>query len=98
MGRRQLTGEPAWRDAASVRSLLDVANVRWVHPVVVLWCEFPAQVVQQGGVSYVNGAALAEWLAALPEQLSDEAVALARSRLETVTSFRIAPPPSGATS
>jgi hypothetical protein len=97
MGRRQLIGEPAWRDAASVRSLLDVANVRWVHPVVVL-CEFQAQVVQQGGVSYVNGAALAEWLAARPEQLSHEAVALARRRLETVTSFRIAPPPSGATS
>lgn len=34
----------------------------WVHPVAVIWAAFPARVVEAGGVAYVHGDELVEWL------------------------------------
>ena len=64
------------RDA---RRLLGAANINWVAPVVVLWCEFPAQVAEHGGVTYVHGSRLAAWLEAQPASVSGQSVENARS-------------------
>ena len=66
------------RDA---RRLLGAANINWVAPVVVLWCEFPAQVAEHGGVTYVHGSRLAAWLEAHPASVSAQSVENARSCL-----------------
>jgi hypothetical protein len=66
------------RDA---RRLLGAANINWVAPVVVLWCEFPAQVAEHGGVTYVHGSRLAAWLEAQPASVSAQSVENARSCL-----------------
>jgi hypothetical protein len=66
------------RDA---RRLLGAANINWVAPVVVLWCEFPAQVAEHGGVTYVHGSRLAAWLEAQPSSVSAQSVENARSCL-----------------
>jgi len=49
--------------------------------VVVLWCEFPAQVAEHGGVTYVHGSRLAGWLEAQPASASAQSVENARSCL-----------------
>ena len=66
------------RDA---RRLLGAANINWVAPVVVLWCEFPAQLAEHGGVTYVHGSRLAAWLEAQPVSVSAQSVENARSCL-----------------
>jgi hypothetical protein len=38
----------------------------WVHPVVVIWGEFPAGVVEDDGVAYVRGDELVAWLRSRP--------------------------------
>ena len=67
--------------ARDARRLLGAANINWVAPVVVLWCEFPAQVAEHGGVTYVHGSQLAAWLRAQPESVSAQSVENARSCL-----------------
>lgn len=67
--------------ARDARRLLGAANINWVAPVVVLWCEFPAQVAEHGGVTYVHGTRLAAWLEAQPETVSAQSVENARSCL-----------------
>jgi hypothetical protein len=74
-------------NARDARRLLGAANINWVAPVVVLWCEFPAQVAEHGSVTYVHGSRLATWLEAQPASLSAQSVENARSclrRLEAV--------------
>ena len=66
------------RDA---RRLLGAANINWVAPVVVLWCEFPAQLAEHGGVTDVHGSRLAAWLEAQPASVSAQSVENARSCL-----------------
>lgn len=41
----------------------------WTQPVVVIWAPFPQQSVHEGGVVYVHGDHLAEWLLAQPPKL-----------------------------
>src|SRR5215211_2240034 len=67
--------------ARNARRLLGAANINWVAPVLVLWCEFPAQVAEHGGVTYVHGTRLAAWLEAQPETVSAQSVENARSCL-----------------
>jgi hypothetical protein len=67
--------------ARDARRLLGAANINWVAPVVVLWCEFPAQVAEHGGVTYVHGSRLAAWLEAQPASVSAQSVENARSCL-----------------
>ena len=61
--------------------MLGAANINWVAPVVVLWCEFPAQVAEHGGVTYVHGSRLAAWLEAQPASVSAQSLENARSCL-----------------
>jgi hypothetical protein len=68
-------------DARDARRLLGAANINWVAPVVVLWCEFPAQLAEQGGITYVHGSRLADWLEWQPESVSAQSVENARSCL-----------------
>ena len=49
-------------NARDARRLLGAANINWVAPVVVLWCEFPATLAEHGGVTYVHGSRLTDWL------------------------------------
>jgi len=67
--------------AREARRLLGAANINWVAPVVVLWCEFPAQLAEYGGVTYVHGSRLADWLEWQPESVSAQSVENARSCL-----------------
>jgi hypothetical protein len=67
--------------ARDARRLLGAANINWVAPVVVLWCEFPAQLAEHGGVTYVHGSRLADWLEWQPESVSAQSVEHARSSL-----------------
>ena len=67
--------------ARDARRLIGAANINWVAPVVVLWCEFPAQVAEHGGVTYVHGSRLAPWLEAQPASVSAQSVENARSCL-----------------
>jgi hypothetical protein len=67
--------------ARDARRLLGAANINWVAPVVVLWCEFPAQLAELGGVTYVHGSRLADWLEWQPASVSAQSVENARSCL-----------------
>lgn len=67
--------------ARDARRLLGAANINWVAPVVVLWCEFPAQLAEHGGVTYVHGSRLADWLEWQPASVSTQSVENARSCL-----------------
>jgi len=67
--------------ARDARRLLGAANINWVAPVVVLWCEFPAQLAEHGGVTYIHGSRLADWLEWQPESASAQSVENARSCL-----------------
>jgi hypothetical protein len=67
--------------AREARRLLGAANINWVAPVVVLWCEFPARLAEHGGVTYVHGSHLADWLEWQPESVSAQSVENARSCL-----------------
>ena len=49
--------------------------------MVVLWCEFPAQVAEHAGVTYVHGSRLVPWLEAQPASVSVQSVENARSCL-----------------
>lgn len=42
----------------------------WVTPVVVLWAEFPQQVVRGRRCSYVAGDALVDWLRSQPQRIA----------------------------
>ncbi|HEY2141421.1 MAG TPA: nuclease-related domain-containing protein [Solirubrobacteraceae bacterium] len=42
-----------------------------VHPVVVLWCEFPQRVAESSRIAFVHGRDLRSWLAARSPQLDD---------------------------
>jgi hypothetical protein len=97
--RRTDEEEEAWCMGASVetrlrasakdaRRLLGAANLHRVRPVVVLWCDFPAQVAEHGGVTYVHGDRLVRWLREQPEIVTPQSLESARSclrRLEADT-------------
>jgi hypothetical protein len=68
--------------AVAVRHSLGAANIRWVSPVVVLWCEFPEKVAEHGGVAYVHGAELASWLESRSMSIAPQSVERARSCLQ----------------
>jgi hypothetical protein len=65
-------------NARDARRLLGAANINWVAPVVVLWCEFPAQLAEHGGVTYVHGSRLTDWLEWQPASVSAQSVENAR--------------------
>ena len=67
--------------AKDARRLLGAANLRWVRPIVVLWCDFPAQVAEHGGVTYVHGDRLVRWLTEQPPTVSPQSLESARSCL-----------------
>ena len=67
--------------AKDARRLLGAANLHWVRPVVVLWCDFPAQVAEHGGVTYVHGDRLVRWLTEQPPMVSTQSLESARSCL-----------------
>jgi hypothetical protein len=90
--RRGTDPRDAWRgdkelagrlrgSARDARRLLGAANINWVAPVVVLWCDFPPQVAEHGGVTYVHGPQLAAWLESQPITVSAQSVENARSCL-----------------
>jgi Nuclease-related domain len=43
----------------------------WVHPVVVLWCEFPQRVAESRQIAFVHGRDLLTWLTARPQELDE---------------------------
>lgn len=43
----------------------------WVQAVVVFWCEFPEQLVEDGRCVFVHGSRLAEWLDARPRAMDE---------------------------
>ncbi|MCL2770305.1 MAG: NERD domain-containing protein [Solirubrobacterales bacterium] len=45
----------------------------WVHPVVVLWCEFPQRVAESKQIAFVHGRDLVQWLTARPEEIDEPA-------------------------
>ena len=67
--------------AKEARRLLGAANLHWVRPVVVLWCDFPAGVAEHAGVTYVHGDRLIRWLGEQPETVSPQSLESARSCL-----------------
>jgi hypothetical protein len=42
-----------------------------IHPLVVLWCEFPQAVVESRQITFVHGRDLLWWLSARPRQLDE---------------------------
>ena len=48
-------------------------QVPWVHPVVVLWAEFPQRVAEGRQIAFVSGRELSSWLRHRPPALSDAA-------------------------
>jgi hypothetical protein len=42
-----------------------------VHPVVVLWCEFPQRVAESSRIAFLHGSDLQAWLAARPVELDE---------------------------
>jgi hypothetical protein len=52
--------------AADIRHELGVFGVRWVTPVVVLWGNFPAGIIESNGVVYLAGGRVRAWLEAQP--------------------------------
>ena len=65
--------------AAVARSLAAAAGlpVRAPRAVVAIWAPFPDRIAESGGVTYVAGAYLADWLAGQPTRLGvDEVAAL----------------------
>jgi hypothetical protein len=67
--------------AKDARRLLGAANLHWVRPVVVLWCDFPAGVAEHAGVTYVHGDRLVRWLCDQPEIVSPQSLESAHSCL-----------------
>jgi hypothetical protein len=67
--------------AKEARRVLGAANLHWVRPVVVLWCDFPAGVAEHAGVTYVHGDRLVRWLTEQPEIVSAQSLESARSCL-----------------
>ncbi|HEU0318381.1 MAG TPA: hypothetical protein VFR49_13685 [Solirubrobacteraceae bacterium] len=67
----------ALADAAAVSAELRRRAGRpiWVTPVVVLWADFPAGLVETDRVVYVHGARFGSWLGSLPATLSAAEVA-----------------------
>ena len=47
----------------------------------MLWCEFPAQLAEHAGVTYVHGSCLKDWLEWQPASVSAQSVESARSCL-----------------
>jgi hypothetical protein len=64
--------------AAVVRSLAAAGlPVRAPRAVVAIWAPFPDRIAESGGVTYIAGAYLADWLAGQPTRLGvDEVAAL----------------------
>lgn len=67
--------------AKEARRVLGAANLHWVRPVVVLWCEFPAGVAEHAGVTYVHGDRLIRWLTEQSAIVSPQSLESARSCL-----------------
>jgi hypothetical protein len=55
-----------------------------VHPVVVLWCEFPQGIAQSSQIAFVHGRDLATWLAERPRQLDEHGRALVVQTLNAI--------------
>ncbi len=47
----------------------------WVNGVVVLWSDFPQEVVEVDKITYVHGSKLRAWLSSQPDRLDPSAVA-----------------------
>jgi hypothetical protein len=60
-----------------------------IHPVVVLWCEFPQAVVESRQITFVHGRDLLLWLSARPQQLDEG------GRGDVVQAIRAIPRESG---
>jgi Nuclease-related domain len=43
-----------------------------IHPVVVLWCEFPQAVAESSQIAFVHGRDLLQWLSRRPRRLDDQ--------------------------
>lgn len=75
------TPRPAIGDSvrgAAVRlrnDLLQATGIRFVQGVVVLWCDFPAGVVESERVVYVHGDQLHGWLGSRPPRLRPATIA-----------------------
>ncbi len=59
-----------------------------VHPVVVLWCEFPQRVAQSSRIAFVNGRELQSWVAHQPQELDEPGRAEIVQALRAVESAR----------
>lgn len=63
-----------------------------VHPVVVLWCEFPQRIAESSRIAFVHGRDLPSWIVHRAPELDGP------GRAEIVQAVRaIAPPANGAT-
>jgi hypothetical protein len=54
----------------------------WVTPVVVFWGQFAVGVVEDGGVTYVHGERLREWLSKQPARLPSAAMSRVTTALK----------------
>jgi hypothetical protein len=57
---------------------------RWVRAVVVLWADFPQLCIEHGGITYLHGDELVDWLQSLP------GAGVVRPELARVPSLRCA--------
>jgi hypothetical protein len=58
----------------------------WVQAVVVLWCEFPQQLVEADQCVFLHGSTLRDWLTSRPDQLDQakaEEIAAAVDQMAT---------------
>lgn len=69
--------------------LLEATGLRFVQGVVVLWCAFPAGVVESERVVYVHGDQLCEWLGSRTPSLRPETVDRVRDWLKEAESVSL---------
>jgi hypothetical protein len=60
-----------------------------VHPVVVLWCEFPQRIAESSRIAFVQGRDLPAWITHRPAELDEV------GRAEIVTALRAVGPREG---
>jgi Nuclease-related domain len=67
----------------------------WVTPVVVIWAPFEQHAIEDGGVLWVHGKALREWLASQEAKLADGRREQLAQAVEALPSVACAPEPPG---
>ena len=73
--RSDSIGSAVKRSALELRNeLRGQTGLRWVQPIIVLWCDFPAGYVESESVVYLHGDRVYDWLNNQAPKLTPDAV------------------------